>query len=122
VSSSTIFLGNLPYHITSAELVSELAGLGHKPLDARIITDRETGNGRGFAFVEFRSPHEAKTAVEQLAGAYIGGRPVRADVATPRGGGGKTGRQDERRGQEREQMYREQERRDQGRKGRKHRS
>jgi RNA recognition motif-containing protein len=65
-----------------------------------LITDRETGRPRGFAFVEMASADEGKRAVESLNGSNIGGRSLTVNEARPReprgpgggGGGGRGGR------------------------------
>jgi RNA recognition motif-containing protein len=54
----------------------------------KIITDRETGKPRGFAFVEFQSPQMADTAIAELHGTQFGGRTIVVNQAhQPRGGG-----------------------------------
>lgn len=86
--STRVFLGNLPYNITNDELSAELSSLGHVPAEVKVITDRETGSGRGFAFAEFGSIAAAEAAIHAINGAMIQGRPIRADKATERPGGG----------------------------------
>jgi RNA recognition motif-containing protein len=58
-----------------------------------IVTDRETGRARGFAFVEMTNPAEADKAVAALNGTELGGRALKINeakpkTASPRGGGG----------------------------------
>ena len=64
---------------------------------ATIVTDRETGRSRGFAFVEMGSDAEAEAAIRALDGQNVGGRTIQVNVARPRedrgpgGGGGSRG-------------------------------
>ena len=60
--------------------------------DVKIITDRETGRSRGFAFVEMGSEKDAVSAIETLDGYEIDGRPLRVNEARerPSGGGGRS--------------------------------
>jgi len=62
--------------------------------EVKIVTDRETGRPRGFAFVEMASDEQARAAVEALNGKPFGGRPLTVSEARERapGGGGGGGR------------------------------
>lgn len=85
-----LFIGNLSYDVTEAELRAHCAALG--PLAALALpTDRDTGKPRGFAFVEFRERADAEEAIRRLNHQMFKGRPlavsearVRGDHATPR--------------------------------------
>lgn len=95
--STRVFVGNIPYTITEEELTEELANLSYGPASVRVIKDRETQQGRGFAFAEYLTPSDAAAAVKGLNGQMIRGRPVRADIATERqASGGKPGFGDKR--------------------------
>jgi cold-inducible RNA-binding protein len=93
VFSVNIYVGNLSYTITDAELRSEFEGYG-RVSKVSIITDRETGRPRGFAFVEMDDDNEGRAAIEGLNGKNIGGRDITVNEARPRedrrprGGGG----------------------------------
>jgi hypothetical protein len=75
--SSKIFVANFPFSTTSEEL-EELFGQHGEVVSAKVATDRETGRSRGFGFVEMGSPDAAATAIQQLNGFDLGGRPGRA--------------------------------------------
>lgn len=90
--STRVFVGNIPYLLNEEELTNELANLGHPPASVRVIKDRETQQGRGFAFAEYGTSAAAAAAVKELNGQMIRGRPIRVDSATERqAGGGKPG-------------------------------
>lgn len=79
--SSTIFCANLAFGATQDD-VSDAFGQ-HAPVSAvRIPTDRDSGQPKGFAYVEFGSIEEATTAFEGMKGASINGRSIRVDYAT----------------------------------------
>jgi RNA recognition motif-containing protein len=89
-----IYVGNLPFSIDDAELqqIFEQHGAVSR---VDIVTDRETGRPRGFAFVEMPNDAEAQAAIKAVDGTQIGGRAVNANPAKPRedrgGGGGRGG-------------------------------
>src|SRR5271163_129828 len=87
-----IYVGNLPHSTTESELrgVFEAHGAVEK---VSIVTDRETGRARGFAFVEMTNAGEADKAIAALNGTDLGGRALKINEAQPktdrpRGGGG----------------------------------
>ena len=84
-----IFVGNLPYSATSADLESMFAEFGGCE-SASIVTDRETGRSRGFGFVEVSDADAARQAMEALNGRQYGGRALTVNEAheRPRGDGG----------------------------------
>jgi RNA recognition motif-containing protein len=88
---SKIYVGGLPYSATEQEL-SDLFGRHGSVASARIITDKFTGQSRGFGFVEMSSDAEAQAAVAALNGAEMGGRTLTVNEARPQeprtGGGG----------------------------------
>ena len=84
--SKKIYVGNLPWSTTEAELEQMFAEHGSVE-SVRIITDRETGRSRGFAFVEM-SDGDADTAMQALDGRDMGGRALRVNEAQERGAGG----------------------------------
>jgi RNA recognition motif-containing protein len=82
-----IYVGNLPFSTTEADLESLFAQHGAVS-SVRVITDRETGRSRGFAFVEMGDPNAADEAIRALNGRDMGGRPLRVNEAREREGGG----------------------------------
>ena len=84
-----IYVGNLSFNTTESELQSEFEAYGSVS-KVSIISDRETGRPRGFAFVEMSNDSEARAAIEGLNGKEISGRNVTVNEARPRpsGGGG----------------------------------
>lgn len=78
-----IFVGNLSFN-TNEESVRELFSPYGDVDSVRIITDRETGRSRGFGFVEMADAGEAMTAMMQLNGTELDGRPLNINEARPR--------------------------------------
>ncbi|KAK0718761.1 hypothetical protein B0T21DRAFT_338536 [Apiosordaria backusii] len=76
-----LFIGNIPYETTDAELNNLFATLSNVT-DIRIAVDRTTGWPRGFAHVDFADIPSAEAAREKLANAELGGRQLRIDFAT----------------------------------------
>jgi RNA recognition motif-containing protein len=81
-----IYVGNLPFSATDAE-VRELFAQHGTVESVNLITDRDTGRPRGFAFVEM-SRADASRAIQNLNGKELGGRPLRVNEAQERSGGG----------------------------------
>ena len=86
---TNIFVGNLSYQTTQEELHSAFAQYGNVER-VNIVTDRDTGQPRGFAFVEMTEARDAQTAISQLNGAELNGRAMNVNEARPKptGGGG----------------------------------
>jgi RNA recognition motif-containing protein len=87
--SKKIYIGNLPFSSTEADL-KDVFGR-HGAIDSvNIITDRETGRPRGFAFVEMEEASAADDAIRALDGSDLGGRNIKVNEAQDRrsGGGG----------------------------------
>jgi RNA recognition motif-containing protein len=82
-----IFVGNLSFETTSAELESLFSEVGQCE-SASVITDRTTGRSRGFAFVEMTSAAAAQKAIETLNGRELQGRTLNVSEARERSGGG----------------------------------
>lgn len=78
----TIYVGNLPFSTTEADLRELFAPYGTVN-SARIITDRDTGRSRGFGFVEMEAS-EANAAMQALNGKDLGGRTLRINEAQGR--------------------------------------
>ncbi|MGH7184320.1 MAG: RNA recognition motif domain-containing protein [Nitrospiraceae bacterium] len=94
---SKIYVGGLPYSTTEQELSGLFATHG-AVTSSRIITDKFTGQSRGFGFVEMSSDAEAQAAITALNGTELGGRTLTVNEARPQeprtggGGGGRGGR------------------------------
>ena len=78
-----LFIGSLPYSITDSQLEELFAGAG-KVESAKVITDRFSGQGKGFGFVEMSSDEEANKAIEELNGKELAGRNIVVNEARPR--------------------------------------
>jgi len=85
-----LYVGNLGFDVTSQQLQDAFAGVGSCESVA-LITDRATGQSRGFAFVEMASNGDAQKAIQQLDGKEIQGRPIKVSEARDRDGGGRGG-------------------------------
>jgi len=79
-----IYVGGLPYSVTDQELQEAFAPHGTVE-SAKVITDKYTGDSRGFGFVEMSTQEEAEKAIEALNGTELGGRTLTVNMARPRG-------------------------------------
>ncbi len=87
---SKLYVGGLPYSVTDQDL-SEMFGPYGTVESARVITDKFSGQSRGFGFVEMSSATEAQNAISSLNGSTMNGRNLIVNEAKPqenRGGGG----------------------------------
>jgi RNA recognition motif-containing protein len=91
--SKKLYVGNLPFSSTEDEL-RKLFGRHGSVDSVSVITDRDTGRPRGFAFVEMSEPSAATDAIKALDGTQLGGRALKVSEAQdkPRSGGGGYGR------------------------------
>lgn len=86
-----LYVGNLPYSADEEQLKTLFSEGGRQVTEVRIVTDRDTGRPRGFAFVEMGTQADADAAVNALNGKDFGGRALTVNEAreqTPRRGGG----------------------------------
>ena len=81
--SNKIYVGNLPFSSTEDELRGVFAQHGDVQ-SVNVITDRDTGRPRGFAFVEMADAASASSAIQALDGSELGGRNLRVNEARPR--------------------------------------
>lgn len=91
---TNIFVGNLSYQTTQDDLQAAFSAYGGVER-VNIVTDRDTGQSRGFAFVEMTDADAAQAAIAQLNGAELHGRTLNVNEARPKpagGGGGGGGR------------------------------
>lgn len=85
-----IFVGNLDFSATEASVRSLFEPFGNVER-VNVVTDRDTGRSRGFAFVEMTDSAEAERAISQLNGTEVAGRALNVNEARPKpqsGGGG----------------------------------
>jgi RNA recognition motif-containing protein len=85
-----LYVGNLSFHTNEDALRDAFAQYG-EVVEAKIVTDRETGRSRGFGFVTMADGEGARNAIAQLNGAMMDGRDLRVNEAEDRpqrGGGG----------------------------------
>jgi RNA recognition motif-containing protein len=91
VLSKKLYVGNLGFSVTKAELEGLLSAFG-AVRSAEVIMDRDTGRSKGFAFVEMSNDQEAAAAITGLNGKEHDGRALTVNEARPReerrGGGG----------------------------------
>ncbi|CAE6788960.1 RNA recognition motif domain-containing protein [Nitrospira defluvii] len=90
-----LYVGGLPYAATESQL-NDLFSAHGTVESARVITDKFTGQSRGFGFVEMSTEDEAKAAITALNGSDMGGRQLTVNEAKPQesrsgGGGGRFG-------------------------------
>ena len=86
-----IFVGNLDFGATEETIRSLFEPYGAVER-VSVVTDRETGRSRGFAFVEMTDSAEADRAITALNGTNLGGRALNINEARPKGEGGGGGR------------------------------
>ena len=94
--ASKLYIGGLSYSTTSDGLREYFAQSGNV-LSATVITDRFSGQSRGFGFVEMNTAEEAQNAISQLNGRELDGRRITVEISNPQaprsgGGGGGGGR------------------------------
>jgi len=87
--SRKLFVGNLPYSVTSERLQEAFAQFG-TVTSSKVIVDRETGRSRGFAFLEMETDDMGAAAMQAMNGALLDGRSIAVREAVERqpGGGG----------------------------------
>jgi len=98
---SKLYVGNLAYSVSNADL-EELFAQAGQVQSVAIITDKFSGQSKGFGFVEMATPAEASKAIQQLNDTELKGRNIKVNEAKPRessfggnsrgGGGGDRGR------------------------------
>jgi RNA recognition motif-containing protein len=92
-----LYVGNLAYSVTTDILQQKFGAFGTVET-AKIMVDRDSGQSKGFGFVEMASPQEAQAAIQGLHGESIEGRALTVNIARPPenrsggfGGGGRSG-------------------------------
>jgi RNA recognition motif-containing protein len=99
MTSNKLFVGGLAWETNDESLSHAFSQYGEL-VEAKVITDRDTGRSRGFGFVTFQDEGSAATARQAMNGQDLDGRTLRVDVATEqsrggdRGGAGRSGGRD----------------------------
>ena len=89
---TNIYVGNCPFSVTEEQLQELFATYGEVER-VNIITDRDTGRPRGFAFVEMADSSAAEAAIKGINGTDLGGRDLKVNEARPKSDqGGRGGR------------------------------
>jgi cold-inducible RNA-binding protein len=95
--ATKLYVGNLSYQTQESDLREHFAQFG-EVVSANVVTDRDTGRSRGFAFVEMATEEEARSAESGMNGKEVDGRQLKVNESRPResnrggGGGGGGGR------------------------------
>ena len=90
--ASKLYVGGLAYSVTEQELEAFFAEVG-KVVSSAVIKDRDSGQSKGFGFIEMENDADAKKAIETLSGKDLNGRSIMVSEARPQedrrsGGGG----------------------------------
>jgi RNA recognition motif-containing protein len=81
--NTKLYVGNMPTEVTETEL-KDLFGKSGTVKSASIATDRQTGQQRGFAFIEMSTDEEAQAAITALNGRNVRGRELTVNVSKPK--------------------------------------
>lgn len=91
-----IYVGNLSYRLTEDDLLNAFSKYG-EVTSATVITDKGSGQSKGFGFVEMTSADQGEAAIKELDGALLDGRNIKVNKARPKenkpSGGGRSRRQ-----------------------------
>ncbi len=82
-----LYVGNLPYSATEQSIREAFSASGTVD-SVSLITDRDTGQSKGFGFVEMSSEQEAQAATQAMNGQMLDGRQIKVNEAKPKGSGG----------------------------------
>jgi len=85
-----LFIGGLAFSTSNDRLREVFAQAGNVE-SATVVTDRDTGQSRGFGFVEMASAEEAAKAVDKFNGQQVDGRTLKVEIANAKGAGGGAG-------------------------------
>ena len=88
--SKKLFVGGLSWDTTDDGLREAFSRFGDV-VEAKVVTDRETGRSRGFGFVGYQNPADGATAQQAMDGASLDGRSIRVNAAEDKLGGARTG-------------------------------
>jgi RNA recognition motif-containing protein len=84
---ANVYVGNCSFDVTEGQLRDLFAAYGEVD-NVNVITDRDTGRPRGFAFVEMPDNSAAQAAIKGINGTDLGGRTLNVNEARPKGDGG----------------------------------
>jgi RNA recognition motif-containing protein len=87
-TGARLYVGNLSFNTSEAALRAVFEEDGRQVVEVKIVTDRDTGQSRGFGFVEMASPADAEAAIAANDGRQLDGRTLRVNIAQERTGGG----------------------------------
>ncbi|GJQ59227.1 MAG: RNA-binding protein [Candidatus Scalindua sp. AMX11] len=79
-----IYVGNLPYSVTEADLREAFSGFGEIS-NASLISDKFSGKSKGFGFIEMPNDEEANAAIQALNESDLQGRNIKVNQAKPKG-------------------------------------
>jgi len=82
MKNQKLYVGSLPYKTTEDELHQMFSQFG-EVTSVKIVSDKVTGQSKGFGFVEFKDSDAATSAIEQMNGSEYGGRKLIVSVARP---------------------------------------
>ena len=85
-----IYVGNLSFEVTEQDLRETFEAFG-EVTSVRIITDKHSGQSKGFGFVEMPKKGDAESAINSLKDKELKGRTINVNEARPRSGGGRQG-------------------------------
>ncbi|MFO0634672.1 MAG: RNA-binding protein [Nannocystaceae bacterium] len=85
--ANKLFVGGLSWETTDELLRDAFAAHG-EVIEAKVLTDRDTGRSRGFGFVTMATQDQMQAAMRELDGSTLDGRPIRVNEAQDRQGGG----------------------------------
>ena len=88
MSNERLYVGNLSWSADESSINAAFASYGDVR-EVKVITDRDTGRSRGFAFVTMGDQEQAQEAIKGLNGAMLDGRELRVNIAEERPGGGR---------------------------------
>ncbi len=80
--ANRLYVGNLPYETTDQDL-SQLFGQYGEVVESKMVTDRQTGRSKGFAFIEMKDDAQAQAAIDGLNNTAMGGRTIVVNEARP---------------------------------------
>ncbi len=83
-----LYVGNLPFDVDEAQIRTLFQEGGREVAEVKVITDRDTGRPRGFAFVEMTSQADAQAAIAAMNGREVGGRALTVNEAREQTRGG----------------------------------
>ena len=81
--SKKLFVGNLPFEVNDADLLTVLAVAG-EVVEAKVIVNTKTGRSKGYGFVEMATEEMADLAVKKFEGATLNERALTVQLATPK--------------------------------------